>query len=68
MYSVDIKNSCSCAIKRALPETQSFDSKEEAEYEAKRLLQQMQDEFCQKHRFELRNEFGNFSIYILRNT
>lgn len=68
MYSVDIKNSCSCAIKRALPEMQSFDSKEEAEDEANRLLQQMQDEFCKKHRFELRNEFGNYSIYILSNT
>jgi hypothetical protein len=47
---------------------QSFDSKEEAEHEANRLLQQMQDEFCQKHRFELRNEFGNYSIYILANS
>jgi hypothetical protein len=68
MYSVDIKNSCSCAIKRALPETQSFDSQEEAQEEANRLLQQMQDEFCQKHRFELRHEFGNYSIYILANS
>jgi redox-regulated HSP33 family molecular chaperone len=68
MYSVDIKNSCSCAIKRALPELQSFDSQEEAEAEANRLLEQMQDEFCKKHRFELRHEFGNYSIYILANT
>lgn len=67
MYNVEIKNSCSCAIKRAFPETQSFDSKEEAETEANNILQQMQDEFCKKHRFELRNEFGNFSIYILAN-
>jgi hypothetical protein len=67
MYNVDIKNSCSCAIKRALPELQSFDSKEEAEEEANRLLEQMQDEFCKKHRFELRHEFGIYSIYILAN-
>ncbi len=68
MYSVDIKNSCSCAIKRALPELQSFDTQEEAQAEANRLLEQMQDEFCKKHRFELRHEFGNYSIYILANT
>ena len=67
MYSVDIKNSCSCAIKRALPEMQNFDSEDEAQDEANRLLQQMQDEFCQRHRFELRHEFGNYSIYILAN-
>jgi len=67
MYSVEVKNSCSCAIKRAIAEQQNFDSKEEAEEEAKRLLQQMKDEFCKKHRFELRNEFGSFVIYILNN-
>jgi hypothetical protein len=67
MYNVEVKNSCSCAIKRAIAEYQSFDSKEEAEEEANRLLQQMKDEFCKKHRFELRNELGGYSIYILSN-
>jgi len=67
MYSVEVKNSCSCAIKRAIPEQQSFDNREEAEEEANRLLEQMQDEFCKKHRFELRNEFGSYRIYILAN-
>jgi len=68
MYQVEIKNVCSCAIKRALPENQSFDSKEEAQEEAERLLEQMQGEFCKKHRFELRNEFGNYTLYILNNS
>ena len=67
MYRVEIKNSCSCAIKRGIAEEQSFDTKEEAEEEANRLLQQMRDEFCKKHRFELRNELGNFIIFILAN-
>ena len=68
MYSVEVKNSCSCAMKRAIAEHQSFDSKEKAEEEANRLLNQMQDEFCKKHRFELRNEFGSYNIYILANS
>ncbi len=68
MYHVEIKNSCSCARKRALAESESFDSKEEAQEEAERLLRQMQNEFCKKHRFELRHEFGNFTIYILSNS
>ena len=52
MYKVEIKNSCSCAIKRGTAEIQDFDSIDEAEEEANRLLQQMQDEFCKKHRFD----------------
>ncbi len=67
MYSVEVKNSCSCAIKRAIADQQVFDTQAEAEEEANRLLQQMQDEFCKKHRFELRNEFGSYVIYILAN-
>lgn len=68
MYSVEVKNACSCAIKRAIPDMQSFDTKDEAEEEANRLLQQMQDEFCKKHRFVLRNEYSNFVISILPNS
>lgn len=67
MYSVEIKNGCSCVMKRGMAESQSFASLEEAEMEAKRLLQQMQKEFCQKHRFELVKEFSLFAIYILPN-
>jgi len=67
MYYVEIKNLCSCAIKRALPEKQDFDTQEEAQEEATRLLEQMQTEFCRKHRFELKNEFGNFVIYTRPN-
>jgi nucleoid DNA-binding protein len=67
MYQVEIKNSCSCAVKRGLANVQEFDTKAEAEEEANNLLEMMQNEFCKKHRFELRNEFGNFNIYILAN-
>jgi len=67
MYQVEIKNSCSCAVKRGLADVQEFDTKAEAEEEANNLLEMMQNEFCKKHRFELRSEFGNFNIYILAN-
>jgi len=67
MYSVEVKNGCSCSIKRGIAEMQEFDSMEEAQDEANRLLQQMKDEFCKKHRFELRKEFQSFNIYILSN-
>jgi len=67
MYKVQIHNACSCVIKRALPELQEFSSKEEAEEEAKRIIEQMNTEFCKKHRFELKSEFGNFNIYTYAN-
>lgn len=67
MYNVTINNPCSCAIKRAIPENQSFETKEEAQEEAERILEQMNNEFCQKHRFELKNEFGSFGIYVYSN-
>jgi len=54
MFNVEIKNACSCAIKRGLPENQNFETKEEAEEESNRILQQMQNEFCKRHRFVLR--------------
>jgi len=67
MPSVTINNPCSCAIKRGLPEIQNFSSKEEAQEEAESILEQMNTQFCQKHRFELKSEFGNFTIYVYSN-
>jgi len=67
MYTVEVNNLCSCAIKRGIADMQSFDTIEDAEAEAQRLLQQMQNEFCKKHRFELRKELNSFIIYIFSN-
>jgi len=67
MYQVEIKNSCACAIKRGIPDIQSFATKAEAEEEANALINQMQNEFCKKHNFELKSEFGNFVIYTRPN-
>ena len=63
MYFVEVSNPCSCTIKRAIPEKQSFDTKEEANM----IFERMNNEFCQKHSFELKNEFGNFTIYVRLN-
>ena len=68
MFQVEIKNACPCSIKRGLCDTQSFDTKEDAKEEAERIVQLMQDEFCKKHRFELKSEFGNFVIYTYTNS
>ena len=67
MYFVEISNPCSCTIKRAIPDKQSFDTKEEAEEEANSIFEQMNNEFCKKHSFELKSEFGNFTIYVRLN-
>lgn len=67
MYKVEVKNSCSCTIKRGISDIQSFDTIAEAQEEANRLLQEMRDEFCNKHRFELRKEFNSYNIYTFSN-
>ena len=37
------------------------------EEEANRIIEQMQNEFCRKHRFELKSEFGNYTIHVYTN-
>ena len=64
MYKVEVKNSCSCFIKRGLPDVQEFSTKDAAKEEAESLLHLMENTFCQKHTFKLMEQFGSYTIYI----
>jgi len=64
MYKVNVMNPCSCFVKNGFAESQDFDTKEEAEEEAKKLLSIMETSFCQKHKFSMMEQFGDFTIYI----
>jgi len=64
MAEVFVRNSCRCAVRNAVAEQQSFDTKEEAKEEAQALLQQMQATFCKKHQFVLQEYFGGYEIII----
>ena len=64
MYKVNVQNPCSCFIKNGFAETQDFDTKEEAQKEATKMVDEMSRNFCQKHEFSMQEKFGDFTIYI----
>jgi hypothetical protein len=64
MYKVNVMNPCSCFVKKGFVDVQDFATKEEAKSEAEYLLGVMESDFCQKHEFSMREQFGNYTIYI----
>lgn len=64
MYKVDVLNGCSCFIKNGYSATQDFATKEEAETEAKRMIDAMNNNFCQRHAFSFTERFGNYKVFI----
>lgn len=64
MWSVDIKNACSCLLKSGLPEHQEFEDEKSARDEATVLLGQMQREFCKRHAFTQVETTRAITIFI----
>ena len=64
MYKVKVENSCSCFLKSGMSEMLEFKTKEEAQIEAKKMIEKMQNNFCKKHEFFMSEQFGDFIIYI----
>ncbi|MDA7817383.1 hypothetical protein N9A28_04280 [Sulfurimonas sp.] len=64
MYKVNVPHTCSCFVKSGLPDTQEFDTEEEAKEEAENILQRMQNSFCNKHEFSMTEQFGDYNVYI----
>lgn len=64
MYKVKVQNACSCFLKSGMSETSDFETEEEAQKEAEKILQKMQDNFCKKHEFSMSEQFGDFTLYI----
>lgn len=64
MYSVSVKNACSCFLKSGLGEHQEFQTQEEAKKEAEYMLGVMNSNFCHKHKFVLNEKFGDYTIFI----
>ena len=67
MYKVTVQNPCSCFIKRGFVDTQEFQTQEEAKAEAEYMLKEMQNTFCKKHKFQLIEQFGDYTILIQPN-
>jgi hypothetical protein len=65
MYTVDIEKRCGCVKKDntiELPKT--YKDKKEAEFEALKLANYMNANYCKKHRFFVNEEGNNFTICV----
>jgi hypothetical protein len=65
MYTVDIEKRCGCVKKDNtidLPKT--YKDKKEAEFEALKLANYMNANYCKKHRFYVNEEGNNFIICV----
>jgi hypothetical protein len=59
-----VQNPCSCFLKSGLSDVLEFDNKDEAKKEAESMIKIMKSNFCQKHEFDLNEQFGDFTIFI----
>ena len=64
MYKVDIEKKCGCVKKSGLEFPKTFEDKKEAEFEALKLANYMNANFCKKHRFFVNEEGDTFKIYL----
>ncbi|MEO1927761.1 MAG: hypothetical protein ABGX26_03650 [Nautiliaceae bacterium] len=64
MFKVDIEKQCGCVKRSGLEFPKTFETKEEAEFEALKLANHMNANFCKKHRFFVNEEGDTFKIYV----
>jgi len=64
MYKVDVEKLCGCIKKSDLEFPKTYETKEEAEWEALKIANYMNGNFCKKHRFFVNEEGDTFKIYV----
>ncbi len=64
MYKIDIEKKCGCVKKSGLEFPKTFKDKKEAEFEALKLANYMNANFCKKHRFFVNEKGDTFMIYV----
>ncbi|MBD3788965.1 MAG: hypothetical protein IE885_01145 [Campylobacterales bacterium] len=64
MATIIVEKECGCFQRSAYENNKTFDSKDDALLQAKLMVNHMNDKFCQKHAFELREEGENFHIAV----
>ena len=62
MFNIVIENECGCFKKSDLKNNIEISTKDDALLKAIEMKQQMNDDFCGKHDFELKEEVNNFVI------
>lgn len=64
MYKVKVQNVCKCFLKSGMPEEEEFDSKDDAKAQAESMLASMESNFCKKHEFSIKEQFGSYTVFI----
>ena len=62
MFTINIAQECGCFKRSELENNMSFDNKDDALIEAKKMETIMNNEFCQKHSFATQEMGDTFSI------
>lgn len=64
MHTIIVENECGCFRRSDLENNTKIESKDEALLTAIKMNNQMNDEFCGKHKFELKESLNNFIISV----
>ena len=64
MFTINVDQECGCFKRSDLVNNQSFGSKDDALMKAQSMTSQMNETFCQKHQFTLRENGEKFGIYM----
>ena len=62
MFKISVNKECGCFKKSELENNSTENTKDNALLKAQYMVNYMNDEFCQKHSFTLREEGNSFAI------
>lgn len=62
MYTVTMEKQCGCFKRSDFSPVQSFENKDDALIQAQEMASDMNETFCQKHRFSVTEEGQNFLV------
>ena len=64
MFKVIVEKECGCFRKSGIENNKSFQSKDDALIEALNLTKKMNQDFCQKHKFTVKEDNNNILIAV----
>ncbi len=67
MYTVKIEKECGCFKRSGMKSVKAFDNKDDAMMEAREWAEEMNETFCQKHRFSVVEEGNELIIKVEMN-
>jgi len=64
MFKVTVEKECGCFRKSGIENNKSFDNKDDALIEALNLTKKMNQDFCQKHEFSVKEDGNTIKIAV----